>query len=318
MHSHLRQNNTFTDFSGGQEALFAAPHRFSFNGKESDSEVKGEGNSLDFGARVYDSRLGRWMAMDPLHSNHPNWSTYKAFLNNPIVYIDPDGRTEFITTITVNASTGEVKITISTANKIMTDGIEQSPPIHQGNPFHVQRNYYDFETLTLNVVDNNGKVLATSTSTKILYQNGIKDKDRIVLPGQGHPGHTKIEDIGKELPFGEGDGYQTDAGGFTLVTKGETVSPTKIRTTADTEKIDIDLLISAVGGINSGRGETEKSMYFADAADKILKVIEGVKEIIKDYKVYEICNQCNKVIGPNEDHYTAGRGTRDSVGVPEK
>ena len=148
-----------------------------------------------------------------------------------------------------------------------------------------------------------------------MYQNGIKDKDRVVLPGQGHPGHTKIENIDKKLHLGEGDGYETDAGGFTLVTKGETISPTKIRTTADTEKIDIDLLISAVGGINSGRGETEKPMYFADAADKLLKVAEVIKE---QYEVYTLCNQCNIIIDPNEHHETLGQGTRDSAGLRDK
>jgi len=36
-------------------------YRYGFNGKEKDDEVKGSGNSLDFGARMYDSRLGRWI-----------------------------------------------------------------------------------------------------------------------------------------------------------------------------------------------------------------------------------------------------------------
>ena len=40
-------------------------YRFGFNGKENDNEVKGAGNSLDFGARIYDSRLGRWLSCDP-------------------------------------------------------------------------------------------------------------------------------------------------------------------------------------------------------------------------------------------------------------
>jgi hypothetical protein len=51
MHPHLRQNNTFSGLSGGYEALFATSYRFGFNGKESDSEVKGEGNQQDYGFR---------------------------------------------------------------------------------------------------------------------------------------------------------------------------------------------------------------------------------------------------------------------------
>jgi RHS repeat-associated protein len=65
---------------------------FGFNGKENDNEVKGEGNSLDFGARIYDSRLGRWLALDPMMTKYPSFSPYAFCANNPILFIDPDGK----------------------------------------------------------------------------------------------------------------------------------------------------------------------------------------------------------------------------------
>mgnify|MGYP000208382786 CR=1 FL=1 len=40
-------------------------YRFSFNGKEDDSEVSGQGNTIVFEARIYDSRLGRFFSTDP-------------------------------------------------------------------------------------------------------------------------------------------------------------------------------------------------------------------------------------------------------------
>lgn len=67
-------------------------YRFTFNGMEKDDEVKGVGNSLDFGARIYDSRLGRWLSVDPLSYKFPFASPYTFVDNNPIYYIDPDGR----------------------------------------------------------------------------------------------------------------------------------------------------------------------------------------------------------------------------------
>lgn len=66
-------------------------YRYGFNGKENDNEVKGDGNNLNFGARIYDARLGRWFNTDPQESNFPGWSTYSFTHNNPIYYIDPDG-----------------------------------------------------------------------------------------------------------------------------------------------------------------------------------------------------------------------------------
>ncbi|MCF6133542.1 RHS repeat domain-containing protein, partial [Flavobacterium wongokense] len=70
-------------------------YRYGFNGKEKDDEVKGEGNSLDFGARMYDSRIGRWFATDRKEGKYPSHSPYNYALNNPVFYIDPDGNDIF-------------------------------------------------------------------------------------------------------------------------------------------------------------------------------------------------------------------------------
>jgi RHS repeat-associated protein len=67
-------------------------YKYGFNGKEKDDEVKGVGNSLDFGARVYDSRLGRWLSLDPLQMKYPNLNPYHFCAGNPVLYVDKDGK----------------------------------------------------------------------------------------------------------------------------------------------------------------------------------------------------------------------------------
>ena len=60
---------------------------------EKDDEIKGDrGTSYDFGARMYDTRVGRWSAVDPLAGKYPYASPYSFVLNSPIQSIDPDGR----------------------------------------------------------------------------------------------------------------------------------------------------------------------------------------------------------------------------------
>ena len=54
--------------------------------------MKGLGNSLDFGARMYDSRLGRWLSLDPLQAKYPGLTPYGFVANSPLMFIDPDGR----------------------------------------------------------------------------------------------------------------------------------------------------------------------------------------------------------------------------------
>ena len=66
-------------------------YRYGFNGKEKDNEVKGQGNSIDFGDRMYDSRLGRWLSLDPYAGSYSDMSPYSAMGNNPMFFIDPTG-----------------------------------------------------------------------------------------------------------------------------------------------------------------------------------------------------------------------------------
>ena len=67
-------------------------YRRGFNGMEKDDELKGEGNSYDFGARMYDPRLGRFLSVDPKADQRVSLSPYNSMSNNPINRIDPDGQ----------------------------------------------------------------------------------------------------------------------------------------------------------------------------------------------------------------------------------
>jgi RHS repeat-associated protein len=41
-------------------------YRFGYNGKEDDGKIKGEGNSYNYGMRIYDPRVERFPSPDPL------------------------------------------------------------------------------------------------------------------------------------------------------------------------------------------------------------------------------------------------------------
>jgi len=63
-------------------------YKYGFNGKESDSETYGNDNFLDFSSRVYDSRLGRFLSVDPLGLKTFWKSPYSFAGNSPILYVD--------------------------------------------------------------------------------------------------------------------------------------------------------------------------------------------------------------------------------------
>lgn len=65
--------------------------RYGFNGKENDNEVKGEGGQQDYGMRIYDPRVGRFLSVDPLIEEYPMLTPYQFASNTPIQAIDLDG-----------------------------------------------------------------------------------------------------------------------------------------------------------------------------------------------------------------------------------
>jgi RHS repeat-associated protein len=83
-------------------------YNYGFNGMRKDNEIKGEGNSYDFGARIYDPRIGRWLSRDPLEGKYPGMSPYNFVSNNPIILNDPTGKSG---EVTINKETKEITIT---------------------------------------------------------------------------------------------------------------------------------------------------------------------------------------------------------------
>jgi RHS repeat-associated protein len=89
-------------------------YRYGFQGQEKDDEIKGEGNSYDYGARMYDTRIGRWFAPDPLEKKYPYSTTYGFALNTPIQAIDREGKDVIIIIwATANGEIGHAAIAVS-------------------------------------------------------------------------------------------------------------------------------------------------------------------------------------------------------------
>ena len=85
-------------------------YRYGFNGKELDSDIGID--NYDFGARIYDARIGRWLAVDKLRYEKPEFSPYQMVNNSPLMFIDCDGNDEFYYFIINNKRTGTSEIRV--------------------------------------------------------------------------------------------------------------------------------------------------------------------------------------------------------------
>ncbi len=223
-------------------------YRYGFNGKEKDNEVQGDGNTCDYGFRIYNPRLGKFLSVDPHASNYPGMSPYSAMGNNPISFIDPDGR-DIVYFNTMGQETHRVKSTTEFRTYIQSTATIQHPTKSMSGWKEVpmpniiqertqsgenvsgsayQENDYLIAARTglFNHTKNNGKLqLYTEKGVAIPKDEASKIPDldptlvKSIAIQESHNGTTGVADIMTANNTGDFDPYKSAYG----LTKGETM-----------------------------------------------------------------------------------------------
>jgi RHS repeat-associated protein len=92
----------------------AGSFRYGFNGKEKDNEDYGEGNEYDYGFRIYNPRIGRFLSVDPLTNKYPELTPFQFASNSPIENSDLDGKESISEIEHALARKAEVQIKVVT------------------------------------------------------------------------------------------------------------------------------------------------------------------------------------------------------------
>jgi RHS repeat-associated protein len=87
----VKQSNNYYPFGGIFDQYSSTENKYQFGGKELQ-----EGTDwLDFGARMYQAELGRWLCFDPMAELAHGWTPYRYCFNNPMNVTDPTGLYEW-------------------------------------------------------------------------------------------------------------------------------------------------------------------------------------------------------------------------------
>jgi len=90
-----------------------------FNAKELDDET----GLYYYGARYYDPRTSVWLSVDPLAEKYPNVGSYVYCVNNPVKFVDPDGKRLIYAQGSSSGFKNNVVTSIRYMNRMGTSGI---------------------------------------------------------------------------------------------------------------------------------------------------------------------------------------------------
>jgi RHS repeat-associated protein len=138
----------YTSFGSGMlsRSFSAVNYRYSFNGKERDDEVF-EG-SLAFEARIFDSRLGKFLSLDPRMAEYAWQTPYAYYRNSPIAVLDIAGMGG---PYEEDGNTSSVTACEHAVNNTSTSSVDPSgKPLNSGN----DNNYSLNSNATLQSPDN--------------------------------------------------------------------------------------------------------------------------------------------------------------------
>ncbi|PKP20095.1 MAG: hypothetical protein CVU04_04630, partial [Bacteroidetes bacterium HGW-Bacteroidetes-20] len=263
-------------------------YRYGFNGQEKDIEVYGDGKSYSYEFRNYDSRIGRWWSIDKLKNQQADQSTYKAYYNNPILFIDKDGLKEYMTVVVYTNQGTKLTYRMQISMNIMTDGVPYTVVSKISSAcWWYENRFFDYEHVITYVEDANGVLTQKGKIyTNIMTNTKFRDSDYIWAGGDKR-GKIKLD-------YNE---YLSNAtnGGINFVTDNGGPSPTTKMGSDDTKTINITVLLTALSSLGGTPGKLpdlrNNPLDYAALAQKIKDIVETGNDKKKPKIIY-FCINC--------------------------
>jgi RHS repeat-associated protein len=143
-------------------------YRFGFNGKPKDNEVNGNGNLYDYGFRIFNPSISRFLSLDPLTKKFPELTPFQFASNSPIMAIDLDGLEAFAVYNKATNSLGIIPDVSKTRPKLSYKGVSA---FDYAKLTPADKSKYNYVILVKNVITG-----GHSEGGEVKYNTNSKEK----------------------------------------------------------------------------------------------------------------------------------------------
>ena len=298
----------------------SADYRFGFNGKEKDDEVTNAGKNYDFGNRILRTDLGKWLSIDKLQARFPSDGAYNQNGDNPILFVDPDGKkkTVYITLIDENGKVTKTSVVNDKIVKIYPKWVRDSD---DGLELHLTHDVYQEMTIDLksHTIKSSKETYADGNSQS-WWQDGVHEAKTYGQEGgwylaSGSGGPLPETDKSKHTEYMEKAGDLISAAGIANSANG--IEQGIFSPDASTlEKVHSAIeFIQSCQEIGEGIADAQEGAH----EESTKKKIEDKQEKKADKKIEsahcDLCNENDEVdANGNVSHNKTNKPAQDTIG----
>jgi RHS repeat-associated protein len=260
----------------GRTYTTSSDYNYGFNDKEKSDEINGSGINYVYGDRIFDTRMGRFLSIDPLQKQYPMLTPYQFASNSPIANVDLDGKESKYYTLEMYKYNGQNSTQLVPSTAIIVE--ERGKEVAERGLFNSHGSL------------GHGALVS-------IYQNTATVKDGTVTRTR-----NKVGDI--YIPGKENDPEEARGGLYFVSKNGGYGNASGDLRGDDAIPIPLDLLVSTVGGFpdNESVVRSASEIFTSKSLPKTaLATLETIKGLREGYErtvdVKEVINQLAENLG---------------------